>query len=137
MELSQIIDSLKRLEKFSILYAEDEATIRTSMLYILERFSNDIVAVSNGMEAWDIYQKHRFSIVITDLQMPQMNGASLIDNILRVSPEQIIIVISAFHDTDEFHISQSDTLFSLTKPLILPQFLDVLREVVVHEEKRG
>lgn len=135
MELTQII---KSIQNFSILYAEDEESVRTSMMYILKRFSNDITAVTNGLEAWEAYQQRPYTIVITDLQMPRMNGAQLIEQIHTLSKDQIIIVISAFHENSEFQdILTSDTVHLLTKPLVLSEFLATLQDLVLNKAKQG
>lgn len=135
MKLPEIIDLLHSIPNFSILYAEDEESVRDSMLNILKRFSRDITVVTNGLEAWEMYQKRPFSIVITDLQMPKMNGVQLIENIQKASHYQSIIIISAFHEDNRFNsIMDSGSIHLLTKPLVLNDFLSALQTIVTKGE---
>lgn len=135
MEITHIINAIHAIPGFSILYAEDEESIRNSMLLILNRFTSDITAVSNGLEAWEAYQKRPFSIVITDLQMPKMNGLQLIEKIQASSKKQLIIVISAFHEDSRFNgIIESNSVHTLRKPLLLSEFLSVLQTIAVNGE---
>lgn len=138
MNLPEIIDVIRSIPNFSILYAEDEESVRDSMLTILKRFSNDITAVTNGLEAWEAYQKRPFSIIITDLQMPKMNGIQLIEKIQAASNHQAIIIISAFHENSQFNPTLDfSTIHLLTKPLVLSDFLSTLQSVVVNGEVLG
>ncbi len=135
MKLPEMIDLIHSIPDFSILYAEDEASVRDSMLTILKRFSSDITAVTNGIEAWEAYQKRSYSVVITDLQMPKMNGVELIENIQKSSDFQAIIIISAFHEDSRFNsILDSGTIHLLTKPLVLSDFLSTLQTIVTNGE---
>lgn len=134
MNLPQIIEFFKTIDTFSILYAEDDESVRTSMLNILERLSNDITTVTNGMEAWETYVTRAFSVVITDIHMPRMNGLELIENIYTLNEKQIIIVISAYNEEADMNHLKSDTTYFLSKPLALNQFLDVLQKVTLDEE---
>lgn len=138
MKLSEIIDLIRSIPNFSILYAEDEESVRESMIPILNRFCSDITAVANGLEAWEAYQERPFSIVITDLQMPKMNGVELIEKIQTAFCYQPIIIISAFHEDSRFNaIVDSGTLYLLTKPLVLSDFLSALQSIVVNGEISG
>lgn len=138
MKLSEIIDLIRSIPNFSILYAEDEESVRESMIPILNRFCSDITAVTNGLEAWEAYQKRPFSIVITDLQMPKMNGVELIVKIQAAFYHQPIIIISAFHEDSRINtILDSDTLHLLTKPLVLSDFLSALQLIVANGEISG
>lgn len=135
MQLPEIIDLIHSLPNFSILYAEDEESVRDSMLTILKRFSSDITAATNGLEAWEAYQKRPYTLVITDLQMPKMNGVELIENIRFSSDRQAIIIISAFHEDSRFHsVLDSGTIHLLTKPLVLSDFLSTLQMIVENGE---
>lgn len=138
MDLAQIINRIHAIPNFSILYAEDEDAVRDSMLLILNRFTGDITAATNGLEAWEAYQKRPFSIVITDLQMPKMNGVELIEKIQTAFCYQPIIIISAFHEDSRFNaIVDSGTLYLLTKPLVLSDFLSALQSIVANGEISG
>jgi YesN/AraC family two-component response regulator len=80
-----------------------------------------------------IYQQRPFSVVITDLQMPNMNGAELIKNIRLINPNQIIIVITAYRDGEEIRQAQQFGVdYIVAKPLSLSSFISVMKEVVTH-----
>jgi sigma-B regulation protein RsbU (phosphoserine phosphatase) len=64
-----------------ILIAEDERITRRSLQRQLEGWGHDIIAAEDGAEAWSQFQQQQFDIVITDWDMPRMDGRQLIEHI--------------------------------------------------------
>lgn len=87
-----------------ILIAEDERITRRSLQRQLEKLGHEVIAVENGAEAWTILQQEDIPIVITDWEMPEMNGLELIENIRR-QPKSThyvyIIILTGRSDTDD------------------------------------
>ena len=64
-----------------ILIAEDEEFSRDLLRAQLESLGHDVIAVSSGAQAWDVMQQERFSMVITDWMMPDVDGLELVHRI--------------------------------------------------------
>jgi YesN/AraC family two-component response regulator len=65
-------------ENISVLFAEDETDIRNRYCQILkERFEN-VYEASNGIDAYKIFSVYSPSILIVDINMPEMDGLELI-----------------------------------------------------------
>jgi DNA-binding response OmpR family regulator len=62
------------LVRARILIAEDEPNIVESLSYILQRADFDVECTTNGIDALDRLRRSRFSAIILDLMMPEMNG---------------------------------------------------------------
>lgn len=60
-----------------ILLAEDSITIRNMMRNYLETAGFDVVTAVDGQDAFEHLQSERFDIVVTDIEMPRMNGIQL------------------------------------------------------------
>lgn len=128
--LNEVISHLKEQTDFSILFAEDEEMIRRPMLSLIQRICPNTLAASDGTEAWELYQKNHFTIVITDLMMPNTNGAQLIQYIRHKNPNQIIIVLTAYKDSDILIEAQSYGIdYLLSKPLSLSSFINVMEDI--------
>lgn len=84
-----------------ILYVEDEDSIREEMLEILELDYKNIYIASNGQEGVDMYKKHTPDVVISDVQMPIMDGIEMSKKIISINPEAKIILMTAFNE-DKF-----------------------------------
>lgn len=127
------VNELRNKENFSILFAEDEVMVSKPMQDILKRLCNDVVVTYDGLEAWEIYQQRDFTIVVTDLQMPNMNGAELVEKIRTASkPNQIIIVVTAFREGLEFEqVKSLNADVILQKPFSLQAFLEAVTSLEI------
>ena len=69
--------------KFSILIADDEKPFLLSLRKMIQNAfpGNDIFIAADGLEAWNIIRKYNPNIVISDLNMPQMDGIGLLKRI--------------------------------------------------------
>jgi len=89
----------------NILFVEDHEDLRVNTAHILKKFFNTVEVSSNGLEAYNIYKKdkNQFDIIISDIQMPLMDGIELTKKIYSLNPNQIIIILSAHDDTKYLH----------------------------------
>jgi response regulator RpfG family c-di-GMP phosphodiesterase len=78
-----------------VLVVDDEANIRQLVLLILNRKGYAVVAAENGRAALGRLQHEAFDLVITDLQMPEMSGAALLEECRTAYPETDVIVLTA------------------------------------------
>jgi PAS domain S-box-containing protein len=86
----------------TILVVDDEATIRSVVQRILERFDYRVLTAADGAEAVRCYAEHRGTIrlVLTDMTMPVMGGAAAIVALRTMNPA-LPIIASSGQDTDE------------------------------------
>ncbi len=61
-------------QEIEILAVDDSVTTRTLLKSVLEHSGYTVTTAVNGKEAWEILQKKRFDLIVTDLQMPIMDG---------------------------------------------------------------
>lgn len=82
-------------ENTRILIVDDDQGMRDMLLSVLPIFGFEAIAARNGSEAIALFLTNPFDLVITDLQMPGMDGRSLAFNIKRIFPEIPIIMMTA------------------------------------------
>lgn len=68
----------------SILAVDDSEAIRTMMQVVLEAEGHNVFVKENGREALDWAREHTVDLVITDLNMPEMGGMSLVGHLRRL-----------------------------------------------------
>ncbi len=125
-----------RTKDLSVLLVEDYEPLRNDMAEILDDLFKNVVVASDGQEALKLYQSHlaeynaSFDLLITDIQMPMMNGVELSQRIREIDPYQKIIVLSA-HTDSEFLIQLINLGISqfLTKPIKQGELIDTLDNV--------
>ncbi|MCK5541029.1 MAG: SpoIIE family protein phosphatase [Deltaproteobacteria bacterium] len=64
-----------------ILIAEDERVSRRLLESRLQKWGYEVTAAEDGKEAWEIFQKEHFPMVISDWMMPEMDGLELLRRI--------------------------------------------------------
>jgi len=80
----------------TILYVEDNSFIREEAVEYLSLIYSKVLEASNGQEALDIYAHSKPDIIITDIEMPIINGLQMIKAIRRNDKKTPIIVLTAF-----------------------------------------
>jgi two-component system, cell cycle sensor histidine kinase and response regulator CckA len=86
----------------TILVADDERAVRTLTCMILRVAGYRIVEAANGLEAVSLYRAapNKYDAVVTDLDMPVMDGFELIKRVRETSPLARIICLSGSSDRD-------------------------------------
>jgi DNA-binding NtrC family response regulator len=86
---------------FRILVVDDEPNIRSGLALALEEESYEVATAQDASEAWALFSRLPYQLVITDLKMPgPLTGLELVRDIKHSWPETLILVITA-HGTIE------------------------------------
>ena len=79
-----------------ILVVDDEEIIRESLSYILRKEGYSVEEAANGKIAYEKLKEDSFDLVITDLEMPEMKGTALLEEIKNLHLRTSTIIITAF-----------------------------------------
>jgi YesN/AraC family two-component response regulator len=79
-----------------ILIVDDEQENLRYLKETLEMQGYEIFAADNGKKGFDYFQQEKPDLVITDIQMPEMNGLELLQKIRKENSEVIVIMVTAF-----------------------------------------
>ena len=77
-----------------VLLVEDDHALRVVMADILRQAGYDIVETDNGLDALDLLASHPIDVLITDVEMPGMDGLRLLGEVKRRFPAVAVVVIS-------------------------------------------
>lgn len=91
------------LKTYKVLVVEDEDKIRKYVAKPLRYMVDEVQEASNGQEALDILETFDPDIIMTDIEMPIMNGIDLIKNIRKTNKKVSIIVLTAFDNKEYLH----------------------------------
>ena len=102
-----------------ILIIDDDLDIRILLRTVLEHEGYDIIEAANGAEGLQQYQAIPPDLVITDLQMPVMDGLELLQVLRHVAPTPTVVALSG----DQHMLAQAQRLtpYAFTKPVPLEQ----------------
>jgi CheY-like chemotaxis protein len=79
-----------------ILLVEDERIVREALRQLFTQDSHTVVEANNGAEAFTLFHREKFDLVVTDFEMPFIKGDELATRIKQVAPNQPILMITAF-----------------------------------------
>lgn len=120
-------------QNYTILYAEDDEQTQEGMATILKRIFKTVHLASNGEVALSLFQKHKPHLVITDIQMPKLNGLDLSKAIKELSPQTPIIITTAFNEERYFITAIENGIDSfLFKPIDKQKLFQTLIKTIAH-----
>jgi len=79
-----------------ILLAEDDDSMRRFLVKALERAGYDVVSFGNGADAFTRLKEEPFTLLLTDIVMPEMDGIELARRASEIDPELKIMFITGF-----------------------------------------
>jgi two-component system cell cycle response regulator CpdR len=79
-----------------ILLAEDDESMRGFLVRALEKAGYDVIAYANGEEAFERLKTDPFTLLLTDIVMPKMDGIELARRASELDPELKIMFITGF-----------------------------------------
>lgn len=82
--------------KNKILVVEDEKNMREILKILLEGEGYDISAAKDAAEGINLLDREIFDLIITDVRMPGGNGLQILEKAQEISPETLVIIITAF-----------------------------------------
>ncbi len=85
-----------------ILVVDDSLTVREVERRLLENAGYDVTAAVDGMDGWNMVQKRQFDLIISDIDMPRMNGIQFVKTVKGDSKYKAIpIIIISYKDREE------------------------------------
>jgi DNA-binding NtrC family response regulator len=83
-----------------ILVVDDEEMICSILARRLAREGYSCVTAHNGKEALNYFYKENFSLIISDIRMPEMDGIELLKKVKAVDPNGMVIMVTAYPEID-------------------------------------
>ena len=118
------------MEKYKLLYVEDDKIARTLLVRITTHITNlEVFEAVNAEEGLKKYIQFHPDIVITDMVMPDHNGVWLSEEIRKINNSVVIVIMSAY-------FNESDTIKSgiimIPKPIDFEYLQSILINCIEH-----
>lgn len=125
-------------QNLSLLIVEDYEPHCKNLYDTLINFFETVETASDGIQGLDAYNSHHkthgkgFDIILSDIQMPRMNGVEFSQAIRKIDPHQKLIILSAHTDTDYFL-----PLINLNINAFIPKPIDeiLLFDILIKESR--
>ena len=92
--------NIKRLKEktqtLTLLFVEDNEELAKVKYEMYKDIFKTVVQAKDGYEGLAKYQEEHFDLVITDINMPNMDGLQMVEKIQKINANQAVIVVSAY-----------------------------------------
>lgn len=86
---------------YRILIVDDEESLREFLGIMLTREGYEVETAADGGQGIERLRQSGFDLVITDIQMPRVDGFGVLNHVLEHSPDTVVIMITAFSSTEQ------------------------------------
>ncbi len=119
-------------ERNRILIVDDEHIVLTALRETLRLEGYEVAAVSDPLQAFEMIQKTRFSVILTDQQMPVLTGLEFLAQAKEVQPDAVRILITAVLSLNTVidAINKGEIYRFIVKPWLREELLVTVRNGV-------
>ncbi len=125
------------LKPVSILVVDDSVDCRMILRMVIEREGYRCVEAADGIAALKLIQEKTIDFIITDFQMPHMNGCEFLEVIssAATSCPPAVMITGNLADSVRMRATHAGALAVLSKPFDQKQILKMVREVVHRKQE--
>lgn len=114
----------KKLQALTLLITEDDESTLTWLHRVLSIYFKEVIVAKDAMQALELFKQNPSDVIISDIQMPQVDGLHLMQKISQLSPSTIRVVMTAYNTLEYINRAvESDVDFYLKKPIDIDEFL--------------
>lgn len=118
-------ESVKR-----ILVVDDEENTRIGLSKLLSQEGFEVESAANGNDALDLLGQHKINLVISDINMPDMNGLAFLRELSRKFPSTSVIMITAYGGVESYLEAMNLGAYEyLHKPVRLEELRSVMKKI--------
>ncbi len=115
----------------TILVVDDDKGMREFLDIMLTREGYDVRCASSAGEALNSCRKHSYDLILTDLKMPKMDGLEFLKAVKEISPESLVILITAYASGDTAVRAMKDGAYDyIEKNFNLEEFTATIRNAL-------
>jgi len=87
-------------KKYTILFVDDEPNILRALKRALFKMNINMLLADSGKKALELLESNTVHVVVSDMKMPHMSGAELLEQVAKLYPETFRVVLTGFADID-------------------------------------
>lgn len=118
-----------------ILIVDDEENARLGLSKLLAQEGYEVESVANGLEALEFLGQKKVNLVISDINMPQMNGIAFLRELNRHHPDMQVIMITAYGGVESYLEAMNLGAFEyIHKPVKLEELKSVMKKIFARHQ---
>jgi len=116
--------------KIRILVVDDEESARVALSKILTHEGHDVSSAGNGLEALEFLRNRDADLIITDINMPGMNGLTFLRELNRSHPRSNVIMLTAYGEVESYLEAMNLGAFEyINKPINYADLKKVINKI--------
>lgn len=113
-----------------ILVVDDEENARIGLSRLLAKEGFIVDAVANGFEALNYLRQQEVNLIVTDINMPEMNGITFLKELNKSFPRSNVIMVTAYGGVESYIESMNLGAFEyINKPIKVDELKSVLKKI--------
>ncbi|MBM4276428.1 MAG: sigma-54-dependent Fis family transcriptional regulator [Deltaproteobacteria bacterium] len=117
--------------KDKILVADDEKSMREFLDIMLKKEGYKVTLASNGEEVMKLIEKDIFDLALVDIRMPRQDGISVLKKIKSISPETVVIMMTAYASADTAIKAMKEGAYDyITKPFKIDEIKLIIQNAL-------
>ena len=123
------------MKNYKILFVDDDQQILSIVEQFLTRCGFHVTTESNGLKAIEMVKEDHYSVVFSDLIMPELSGMELLKQIKTISPETEVIIVSGYGTIESaLEAMKMGSYDFLQKPINFDRF-KILIDRIIEKQK--
>ncbi len=111
---------LKKLSQIHVLIVEDDEATSFALRQALGLHCKRVDVAKNGIEGFEMFEQFKPDIVISDINLPEMNGLDMVHAMHEVSPHLPVIIITSYDTPSNISESINEGAYNyLRKPIVI------------------
>lgn len=113
-----------------ILVVDDEENTRLALSRLLTQEGFQVDSVSNGYEALNYLREKEVNLIVTDINMPEMNGITFLKELNKSFPDSNVILITAYGGVESYIEAMNlGALEYINKPVKIEELKSILKKI--------
>ena len=123
----------------NILFADDDSKMHLILNLWLKKYGHEVDCVADGQKALQLLEKNTYDILITDVNMPLVNGIEVIHHAMKLlSLPPLIIVLTSRCDIPELRKEIADETVNLfNKPFSPSALMELIDELEMKKNQEA
>lgn len=114
----------------TILVIDDDADVRTIMINYLNKMGYAVMLASDGQQGINLAKAHYYDLIISDINMPKMDGIEFVSQVKSINPWVPILVITGYHTPEVTELTKTfDSVGLLNKPFKYEKLEDTIHKI--------
>ena len=119
-----------KMRKARVLIVDDDPAVLNLLVEILNS-DYECTPAASGEEAVSLVHEQQFDLVLSDINLGQIGGVEVVDEVVKMSPDTMVVMISGNRDINFALGSMRVAAFDyITKPFKIDKVLDTARRAV-------